>query len=146
MTLLGSAAVFAYGGLHGQGLPNLALVTRPADVAAARALAEHSRDVIAQHTGVAAAVGSAASDLVIASSSGYENTVETGGHLGAQARFTAAMGTLPEQVAFAAYVDLADVMPLIAHGKPDLDHLSAFGLWVGRVGNDERFQARLVVS
>jgi hypothetical protein len=146
VTLLGSAAVFAYGGLHGQGLPNLALVTRPADVSAARALAEHSRDVIAQHTGVAAAVGATGSDLIVASTSGYESTLEAGGHLGTQSRFAAAMGTLPDQVAFAAYVDLADVLPLLAHGKPDLNHLSALGVWIGRVGDDERFQARLVVS
>ena len=146
VTLLGSAAVFAYGGLHGQGLPNIALVTRPANLAAARALAEHSRDVIAQHTGVTAAVGATGTDLVVASSLGYETTVEAGGHLGAQPRFAAAMGDLPDEVGFAAYVDLADVMPLLGHGNKDLDHLDAFGLWVGRVGNDERFQARLVVS
>ena len=146
VTLLGSAAVFAYGGLHGQGLPNIALVTRPADLAAARALAEHSRDVIAQHTGIAAAVGATGTDLVLASSLGYESTVEAGGHLGAQPRFNAAMGTLPDQVGFAAYVDLADVMPLVDHGNKDLEHLDALGVWAGRVGNDERFQARLVVS
>jgi hypothetical protein len=146
VTLLGSAAVVAYGGLHGQGLPNIALVTRPADLAAARALAEHSRDVIAQNTGVTAAVGTTGSDLVVATSAGYESTVETGGHLGTQSRFAAAMGTLPDQVAFAAYVDLADILPLFSHGKPDLEHLQALGLWVGRVGDGERFQARLVVS
>ena len=145
VTLLGSAAVFAYGGLHGQGLPNLALVTRPENLAAARTLAEHSRDVIAQHTGVAVAVGGTASDLVVASNLGYETTVENGGHLGNQARFTAAMGALPDQVAFAAYVDLADVVPLLGHGNKDVDRLDAVGLWVGRVSNDERFQARLVV-
>ena len=145
VTLLGSAAVFAYGGLHGQGLPNIALVTRPADLAAARTLAQHSRDVIAQHTGVAAAVGTNGSDLVVASSLGYEQTVEAGGSLGSQPRFAAAMGTLPDQVGFAAYVDLADVLPLLSHGQRDLDHLDALGLWVGRVGNDQRFQARLVV-
>jgi hypothetical protein len=146
MTLLGSAAVFAYGGLHGQGLPNIALVTRPAELATARALAEHSRDVIAQHTGVSIAVGSTNSDLVVASTLGYETVVETGGHLGTQRRFGAAMGSLPDEVAFAAYVDLADVMPLLGHGNKDLAHLQALGVWVGRVGGDERFQARLVVS
>ena len=145
VTLLGSAAVVAYGGLHGQGLPDIALLTRPADLSTARALAEHSRDVIAQHTGIAAAVGASADDLIVATNSGYEQTVEAGGQLGSQPRFAAAMGALPDQVGFAAYVDLADVMPLLSHGNKDLDHLDAFGLWVGRVGNDERFQARLVV-
>jgi hypothetical protein len=145
-TLLGSAAVFAYGGLQGHGLPNLALVTRPAQLAAARALAEHSRDVIAQHTGVSIAVGSTSSDLVVASNLGYETAIETGGHLGTQPRFAAAMGALPDELAFAAYVDLADVVPLLGHGNKDLAHLQAIGVWAGRVGNDERFQARLVVS
>ena len=146
VTLLGSAAVIAYGGLQGHGLPNIALVTRPADLATARALAQHSRDVIAQHTGVTAAVGASGSDLVVASNPSYENTVEAGGQLGSQPRFVAAMGALPDQVGFAAYVDLADVLPLLSHGNnKDVDHLDAFGLWVGRVGNDQRFQARLVV-
>ena len=146
VTLLGSAAVIAYGGLHGGGLPNIALVSRPADLAAARALAEHSRDVIAQHTGVAAAVGATGSDLVVATNLGYESAVEAGGHLGTQSRFAAAMGSLPADVGFAAYVDLADIVPLLGHGNKDVDHLDAFGFWVGRVGNDERLQARLVVS
>ena len=146
VTLLGSAAVVAYGGLQGKGLPNVALVSRPSDLAAARTLAEHSRDIIAQNTGVAAAVGATSSDLVVATNATYESTVEAGGHLGAQARFAAAMGALPDQVAFAAYVDLADILPLVSHGKPDLDHLQALGLWVGRVSDGERFQVRLVVS
>jgi hypothetical protein len=49
-------------------------------------------------------------------------------------------------VAFAAYVDLADILPLVSHGKPDLDHLQALGLWVGQVAGGQRFQVRLVVS
>jgi hypothetical protein len=145
VTLLGSSAVIAYGGLRTGGLPNVALVTRPEDLAAARALAEHSRDVIAQNNGFALAVGTTGHDLVVASSPTYEHVVESGGHLGSQARFAAAMGTLPDQVGFAAYVDLADIMPLVGHGQRDLDHLDALGVWAGRVGNDERLQLRLVV-
>jgi hypothetical protein len=145
VTLLGSAMVVSYGGLHGQGLPNIALVTRPADLSAARALAEHSRGVIEGNTGLGLAVGTTGSDLVVASDSAYAGLVETGGRLGSQARFTQAMGDLPDQVEFAAYVDLADVLPLIAHGQPDVDHLDAVGMWTGRVGGEDRIQFRLVV-
>lgn len=144
VTLLGSAMVASYGGLQG-GAPNIALVTRPADLSAARAIAEHSRDVISHSAGLDLAVDTAGTDLVVASNSAYATLVRTGGHLGTQARFTQAMGELPDKVGFAVYVDLADVLPLIAHGQRDADHFDSVGFWTGRVGNEDRMQFRLVV-
>jgi hypothetical protein len=147
VTLLGSAAVVSYGGLSGSvGLPNLAVVSHPADVSGARTLAEHARDVLATETGVHVTVGATGSDLVVASNGDYAALVTAGGHLGAQSRFATAMGSLPDQVGFAAYVDLADVLPLLSHGQRDLDHLDALGIWTGQVGSDELMQVRLVVK
>lgn len=144
MTLLGSAMVASYGGLQG-GAPNIALVTKPADLAAARAIAEHSRDVVAHSAGLQLAVDSTGSELVVANNTAYATLVRTGGHLGSQARFTQAMGDVPDTVSFAVYVDLADVLPLIAHGQRDADHFDSVGMWAGRVGNEDRMQLRLVV-
>ena len=144
-TLLGSAMVIAYGGLEGQGLPKVALVTRPANLSDARALAEHSREVITRSVPIPLSVGSRASDLVVATSDAYRSTVEAGGHLGGESGFTDAMGTLPDTVGFAAYVNLADIVPLFSHGQPDLDRLSGLGIWTGRVGSGDRLQLRLVV-
>src|SRR3954447_6615275 len=81
-TLLGSAMVIAYGGLQGQGMPKVALVTRPANLATARALAEHSRDVIGRNTPVQLSVGARGSDLVLATTDDYRRAVETGGGAG----------------------------------------------------------------
>jgi hypothetical protein len=156
VTLLGSAAVVSYGGLSGTGspgaglgsvgLPNLAVVSHPAVFSGARTLAEHARDVLAAATGVHVTVGATGSDLVVASNGDYAALVTAGGHLGAQSRFAAALGSLPDQVGFAAYVDLADVLPLLSHGQRDLDHLDALGIWTGQVGSDELMQVRLVVK
>ena len=145
-TLLGSAMVISYGGLQGQGVPRIALVTRPADLAAARALAEHARDVIAHNAPLQLAVGSrGGTDLVVASDEVYRAAVEAGGHLGSQPGFTEAMGTLPDRLGFAAYVNLADIVPLFSHGQRDLDRLAGLGIWTGQVGSGQRMQLRLVV-
>src|SRR3954452_234223 len=140
-TLLGSAMVIAYGGLQGQGMPKVALVTRPANLTTARALAEHSRDVIGRNTPVQLSVGARGSDLVLATTDDYRRAVETGGRLGAQPGFTQAMGDVPDRVAFAAYVNLADVVPLLSHGQRDVDRLAGLGIWA----SSDKFQLRLVV-
>jgi len=140
-TLLGSAMVLAYGGLAGQGLPKVALITTPANLAAARALAEHSRDVIGRTTPLQLSVGARGSNLVLATSDDYRGVIEAGGHLGSQSGFTQAMGSVPDKVSFAAYVNLADIVPLFSHGQRDLDRLAGLGIWA----SSEKFQLRLVV-
>jgi len=140
-TLLGSAMVVAYGGLQGQGLPKVAVVTRPANLATARALAEHSRDVIARNAPVQLSVGARGSDLVLASTDDYRRAVETGGRLGTQPGFTEAMGDVPDRVTFAAYANLAVIVPLLSHGQRDLDRLAGLGIWA----SSDKFQLRVVV-
>ena len=140
-TLLGSAMVIAYGGLQPQGLPKVALVTRPTNIATARALAEHARDVIARNAPLQLSVGARGSDLVVATSDAYRDVVAAGGHLGGQPGFTEAMGRLPSQIGFAAYVNLGDIVPLFSHGQRDLDRLAGFGMWA----SSDKFQVRLVV-
>src|SRR5206468_915277 len=117
------------------------LVTTPANLAAARALAEHSRDVIGRTTPLQLSVGARGSNLVLATSDDYRSAVEAGGHLGSQSGFTQAMGSVPDKVSFAAYVNLADIVPLFSHGQRDLDRLAGLGIWA----SSDKFQLRLVV-
>jgi hypothetical protein len=122
-------------------MPKVALVTRPTNLATARALAAHSRDVIARNAPLTLSVGARGSDLVVATSDDYRHVVETGGRLGSQPGFTEAMGSVPDRVAFAAYVNLADIVPLLSHGQRDLDRLAGLGIWA----SSDKFQLRLVV-
>jgi hypothetical protein len=144
-TLLGDSLVVAYGGLRGGGLPNIGLRSHPADVGQASAVADRVRGVIAHSTGMDLSVQPAGSDLVVATNPDYAGALAAGGNLGAQSRFAQAMGTLPDRVGFAAYVDLADIVPLFSHGQRDADHLDALGMWSGRSGGIDRLQVRLVV-
>jgi len=144
-TLLGDGVVIAYGGLRAGGLPNVGFRSHPVDVSRASAVADHARGVIAHSTGMGLSVQPAGRDLVVATSPDYAASLASSGSLGGQARFRQAMGSLPGRVGFAAYVDLADIVPLFSHGQPDADHLDAVGMWAGRVGSDDRFQLRLVV-
>jgi len=140
-TLLGSAMVVAYGGLQGQGMPKIALVTRPTNLSAADALAEHSLEVLSRNAPVPLSIGTRGSNLVVATTDDYRSQVEIGGHLGAQPGFTAAMGSVPDRVSFAAYVDLGNIVPLFSHGQRDLDKLAGLGIWA----SSDKFQLRVVV-
>lgn len=145
-TLLGSGAVISYGGLRPQGLPNVAIRSEPANLAAAKAVAAHSSAVIASHVGLQLAVSSAGNDLVVATNPSYADAIATGGHLGTQSRFAQAMGQLPDHIGFAAYVDLGDILPLFSHGDPNAAHFKAAGFWVGDDSHGELVQLRLVVG
>lgn len=146
VTVLGSGAVIAYGGLSTSGGPNIALRSRPADVSAAQAVAEKARAAIADSAHLQLAIRTAGSDLVVATSGDYADAVAGDGGLGASPSFQAAMGDMPTDVAFAAYADLSKILPLFDHGQRDLEHLKAIGLWAGSVGADEVAQLRLVVG
>jgi hypothetical protein len=143
-TAFGPSLVVSFAGLGLGGVPKVALRTTPHDLTAARAVAERARGVIGGKTGFRLGVGTAGHDLVVATSDDYAHDVATGGSLGAQPRFRRAMGALPSQVGFALYADLADILPLFAPRDSVLAHFDAFGLWVGRTGNDTVVTARLV--
>ena len=146
VTLLGSGAVVAYGGLSTSGLPNIAVRSRPADVSAAEAVAEKLRAAVDNSAHLDLAVRTSGSDLVVATSGDYADAVAGSGDLGSSPHFTDAMGDMPTGVAFAAYADLSKLLPLFDHGQRDLNHLEAVGVWAGSVGNDQVAQLRLVVD
>jgi hypothetical protein len=145
VTLLGSGAVIAYGGLSTGG-PNVALRSRPADVSAAQAVAEKLRAALADSAHLDLAVRTAGSDLVVATNGQYADAVAGTGDLGTSPAFKEAMGDLPADVAFAAYADLSKLLPLFDHGQADLNKLKAIGFWVGAEGTDEVAQLRLVIG
>lgn len=142
-TLFGSGLVLSYGGLVG-GLPNIAIRSKPADLAAAEQVARRVSSVLQSHAGPPLSVTGAGSDLVVATSPDYADAIAHRSGLGNDVRFKTAMGSLPESLSFAAYVDLGDILPLFVHGNAVAQHFDSVGIWASRSGDVDLLQARLV--
>jgi hypothetical protein len=146
-TMLGDASVVSYGGLELGALPDVAVRSHPADLAAAHALADQLRSHLADSSGVDLAVQDVDGDLVIASSAAYASEIAADGALGSQGTAQLALGDVPGDVAVAGFVDLARIWPL-AGGAVDgnVSHLRALGFWSARDGSATHTQVRLVVG
>jgi hypothetical protein len=127
-TLIGNGIVVAYGGLELGALPDAAVRTEPDDLAAAHAVADRLGQHLAAH-GINLGVVDAGKDLVVATSDGYASQVATGGHLGDQDSFRAAMGDLPAQVTTAFYLDLSGIWPMAGLAGSDVSRLQSVGVW-----------------
>jgi hypothetical protein len=146
-TLLGSRAVFAYGGLSFTGVPKIALRSRPDDPAAATGVAARLGAFLHRSVSLNLTTKAVGDDVVMATTGAFADAVASTGSLGRQQRFADAMAGLPDSVAFAAYADLASFVPLVNSGQsPDLDHLKAIGLWAGAVAGHAAMRIRLVVG
>lgn len=145
VSLLGSDAVVAYGGLTTSGVPKIGLRSKPADLNAAADVAAKLRTKLSD-SGVDLAERKAGGDFVLATTDDYAGALATNGTLGTADRFADAMRGMPSSVAFAAYVDLGALLPLATHGAvPQLDHLSALGVWSATAGSTSTTRVRLIV-
>ncbi|MDQ1685837.1 MAG: hypothetical protein QOC82_2574 [Frankiaceae bacterium] len=145
VSLLGSDAVVAYGGLSATAVPKIGLRSKPADVTAAADVVTKLRNRFGD-TGVELSEQVAGSDFVLATTEDYAQDLAGSGTLGAEDRFAAALRGMPPSVQFAVYADLSATLPLVTHGAaPQLDHLSAFGWWSANVHGQQTTQLRLIV-
>ncbi|HET6909918.1 MAG TPA: hypothetical protein VFH54_11310 [Mycobacteriales bacterium] len=142
-TVFGSGLVVSYGGLVG-GLPNIGVRSKPADLAAAEQVAHRVSSVLQSHAGPPLAVSSAGGDLVVATSPDYADAIAHRSGLGNDARFKTALGAMPGNVTFAAYVDLGDILPLFVHGNAVAEHFDSVGMWASHNGDVDLLQVRLV--
>jgi len=142
-TLFGSGLVVSYGGLVG-GLPNIGVRSKPADLAAAEQVAHRVSSVLESNAGPPLSVSSSGGDLVVATSPDYADAVAHRSGLGNDAKFKAAMGAVPDNVTFAVYVDLGDILPLFVHGNAVAEHFDSVGLWASHDGDVDLLQLRLV--
>lgn len=148
-TLLGDSVVVSYGGVDlGAGVvPKVAVRTHPADLAAARAVADRLQQRLSSSRGMDISVGTVGSDLLLATTSGYAADVEHGIGFGDQDQVRLALGGLPSHVTAAGYVNLADVLPLLgSHLPADLVHLKAAGFWSTGDGDVQTSQLRLIIG
>jgi hypothetical protein len=143
-TLLGDRAVIAFGGLELTSAPDVVVRSHPRDLSKARSLADRLRSTVARKTGVELAIRVSGDDLVVASNSRYADRVIAGGDVGAEKRFRAAMGAMPDQVSDAGYVDLSALLGLF--GAPRrLRSLDSVGFWDRVEGGAISGQLRLVL-
>jgi hypothetical protein len=146
-TILGDRAVLAFGGITLSGPPDVALRSHPADLAAARELAETLAAHLQKAVGFAPTVAAAGDELVLATSQGYAHRVAEGGALGDDAAFNRAMGEIPARVGRAGFVDLTRVWPLVGVAGSDAEHLHAVGFWTAPDGDGAQVaQLRLVAG
>jgi hypothetical protein len=143
-TLLGDAAVVSYGGLQIGTLPDVALRSHPADLAAAKEVAERFRDRLAEKSGVKIAVQQSGDDLIVATTAAYADQVAAEGDLLAQEVAKGALGDVPDEVSVAGFLDLSRIWPL-AGAQGDVRHLSAVGFWSAQEASATHTQVRLVV-
>ena len=146
VALLGSDAVLAYGGISGDGTPKIGLRSKPADVTAAADVVTKLRDKLLDSDIQLAERPVEGGDFVLATTDDYAGDLATAGTLGAADRFDDAMRGMPPSVQFASYLDLGALLPLATHGMvPQLDRLSAVGLWSGDVDGTPTTRIRLIV-
>jgi hypothetical protein len=145
VSLLGSDAVVAYGGLTGDGVPKIGVRSKPADTNAAADVVSKLRDRLSD-SGVDLAERVDGGDFVVATTDDYAAELVKPGALGTVDRFADAMRGMPSSVGFAAYVDLGALLPLLTQGRaPQLDHLQALGMWTATVNGTPATRLRLVV-
>lgn len=145
VSLLGSDAVVAYGGISGDGTPKIGLRSKPADINAAADVVTKLRNKLAG-LDVQLAEQLAGSDFVLATSDDYAADLAKAGSLGTADRFADAMRGMPSSVGFATYVDLGAILPLATHGAvPQLDHVTALGIWSADVDGTTATRIRLIV-
>lgn len=145
VALLGSDAVITYGGISGDGTPRVGVRSKPADTNAAADVVTKLRNRLAD-TNVELAERLAGGDFVLATTDEYADDLASKGSLGTAPRFEDAMRGMPSSVGFATYVDLGSILPLATHGMvPQLDHLTALGIWSANVGGNQTTRIRLIV-
>ena len=146
VSLLGTDAVLAYGGIAGGGMPKIGLRSKPADVQAAADVVTKLRDKLA-NVGVELAERPVdGGDFVLATTDDYADDLAKAGSLGTADRFADAMRGMPSSVQVASYIDLGALLPLATHGLvPQLDHLTAAGLWSGNVDGLSTTRIRLII-
>jgi hypothetical protein len=145
VSLLGTDAVIAYGGIAGDGTPKIGVRSKPADVTAAADVVTKLRNKLVD-TDIELAERTAGSDFVVATTDGYADDLAKAGTLDTVDTFSDAMRGMPSSVGFAAYVDLGTLLPLATHGAaPQLDRLRALGVWSGVVNGMSTTRIRLLV-
>jgi hypothetical protein len=145
VSLLGSDAVVAYGGIAGDGTPKIGLRAKPADLTAAENVVTKLRNKLVD-SDVELGEKTAGSDFVVATTNDYAADLAKPGTLGTVGKFADAMRDMPSSVEFATYVDLGNLLPLATHGAvPQLDHLTAMGWWSANVDGMTKTQIRLIV-
>jgi len=145
VSLLGSDAVIAYGGLGAGGRPDIGLRSKPADVNVAAGVVLKLRNRLSD-TGLDLTERVASGDFIVATTEGYADDLAKHGSLGTVDRFADAMRGMPSSVRFATYVDLGTILPLATHGLiPQLDHLTALGIWSADVNGATTTRIRLIV-
>jgi hypothetical protein len=144
-SLLGSDAVVSFGGLGSGGVPKIGLRSKPNDVNAAADVVTKLRNKLSG-SGVDLAERANGGDFVVATTDEYADELQRAGTLGKVDRFDDAMRGMPSAVGFAAYLDLGAILPLATRGKaPQLDHLTAFGMWTGDVNGTATARMRLII-
>jgi hypothetical protein len=144
-TVLGQRAVVAFGGLELAGMPDVAIRTHPSDLAAAQSLANTLSTTVSSSSPLHIDVSTAGDDLVLATSPTYGQEIAKTGDLGGQDLTKAALGDIPNDVTFAAYVNLSRVWPLVGGGVPDgVQHLHAVGFWASTSSDVQTAQLRVV--
>jgi len=122
------------------------LRSKPADVTAAADVVTKLRDKLLDSDIQLAERPVEGGDFVLATTDDYAGDLATAGTLGAADRFDDAMRGMPPSVQFASYLDLGALLPLATHGMvPQLDRLSAVGLWSGDVDGTPTTRIRLIV-
>jgi len=81
-------------------------------------------------------------------SKGYAATLKGDGGLASSPTFSAAMGELGDQVSGAVFVDVGQLSKAAPKGRgaKEIEHISAFGMSAGKVGDDGYVRIRLVVK
>jgi len=149
-TVLGDRMVVAFGGLHLGALPDVALRTHPGDLEDAAGVVGRLQSRLGADGGPQLASRVSGDDLVLATSDDYAGAVagDAAGRkdLAADERFGLAMGSVPDAVVTAGYVDLSRIWPLLGATGSDAEHLAAVGFWTGRDGHAEVSQVRFVAG
>jgi hypothetical protein len=144
-TVLGDRAVVAFGGLELAGLPDVAIRSHPADLAAAQSLGSTLSTALSGSSPVNIDVSTAGEDLILATSSAYGQEIAKAGDLGDQSDVKSALDGIPGLVNVAAYVNLSRVWPLVGAGVPEgVKHLHAIGFWAANDGDVQTAQLRAV--
>jgi hypothetical protein len=145
-TVVGDSLLASYGGLSLTGVPKVAVRTHPGDLSAAQLVLDKVQTRLGVMSDFPLAVDTSGDDLVLATSSDYAHDVEQTGSFGDEAQVQLALGSLPDAVEAAGYVDLSKVLPLLGSLPRDVQALKAIGFWTTQEGGVQQAQLRIVVG
>lgn len=146
LPLLGSETLIALGNLPTSPTDaKFGLVTTVTDPAAAGRVGTKIAD-IAKSQGIELDAQVEGSTFYL-TTKGYAETLKGDGGLGSSPAFTAAMGSLGDEVSGALFIDIGQLMKLRgAEAEDAASHISGFGASAGKDGGDAYMRMRLVVK